>query len=102
MEWIQLEAVQGPNQDEVITKAQNVKATIAQLSTPLRQEKNKCQGEKLDDLSEHLPDMEQVTKFLTMKELDKYFQQVTVAAESATAEELHAAMVLVAGRLMLR
>ena len=64
VEWIKIEAMEGPNKNEVKDKAENAKTTIAKLSTPLRKEKNRRQIENLEDLSEHIPDVEEVAQVI--------------------------------------
>lgn len=86
---------------EIGGKALLVRGMIENVCASLKKEKMSTQKKRL---SQKLPNLSDTTKFLTSQEIDAEFESTVSQARKgiASVDSLHTAMIIVAGRIMLR
>ena len=85
-------------------KASAVNAMIGNLSTSLSREKTQIQANKLLSFASQVPDLADVSKFLTCPDLDGYYTETVRQGHEGlvSTQRLNNCMLIVSGRLMLR
>ena len=90
---------------EVTSKRDQFLSLLANLHTSLKKEKTQAQKKNLDQFTHQVPDLGDVTKFITEKSVTHYCKSTTKmvqSGQSVTADMLRNAMFIVTGRLLLR
>lgn len=68
------EAEDSATEQEVSVKRDQVKALLDTLRTSLKREKGQRQQQNLDEFSHHVPNLADVTKFLTNSSLSNFLK----------------------------
>ena len=102
VDWVELESEDTKNEADIISRAAKVRSAITALSNPYRREKSSKQARRMEEFAEGVPDLGNVTEFLKSHRVDAFFDNVLQNKEEATNDQLRTAMLLVAGRLMMR
>lgn len=104
IKWLQLESEDVDIEFDVLERGNSVRNMIGTICTTLNREKSALQTRKMESFSRDIPDLGEVMKFLTCPEVDSFYQQTLDEARQGVAskEHLYQAMIIIAGRLMLR
>ena len=102
LEMVELESEDSPEESTVVALSRKAKETISRLCAPLRKEKYRKQASKLEEFSSEVPDLGEVRDFLEDEKWTRFIEKVAYSVTTATVDEMKKAMVVVAGRLMLR
>ena len=87
------------------SKREEVESLIATYGTSLKREKAQTQRKNLDKFSANIPNLKEVTKFLTDVAVADFLKTILEEAQSGQSvsqARLKDAMYIIAGHLMLR
>lgn len=104
IQWHEVECEDCSNEREILERTSVAKKMIANISTTLTKDKNARQVRKLESFSRDIPDLSQVGSFMTSADMDAVFRDAVSDARNGlvSTEVLKDAMMIIAGRLMLR
>ena len=90
---------------EFCKKRDMVMSLLSSIRSSLDKEKRKVQVTKLDEFTHHIPELGEISQFISSRRVQNFLDEVCAKAQAGQdvpGETLQECMFLIAGRLMLR